>query len=92
MKWNAPAPTLTTRCTSPSAGRFLHPELDRAITLREAACLQTFPQNYDFKGGTTSVQAQIGNAVPPRLAEVIAIVVKKALQKNSRRSTKRRGR
>lgn len=74
------APTLTTRCTTPSCGRFLHPWANRPITLREAACLQTFPVDYEFEGGTMSIQAQIGNAVPPRLAEAIAVVVSDALQ------------
>lgn len=75
MKWEDVAPTLTTRCTTPSCGRFLHPIENRAITLREAACLQTFPQTYTFCGGATAIQAQIGNAVPPKLAEAIAILV-----------------
>lgn len=86
MKWGEPSPTLTTRCVTPSCGRFLHPEEDRAITLREAACLQTFPPNYVFKGGTMAVQAQIGNAVPPRLAEAIAVVVSDALAKQRSQS------
>lgn len=77
MRWDDVAPTLTTRCTSPSCGRFLHPQEDRAITLREAAALQTFPiqdgdqPSYQFVGGRMSIEAQIGNAVPVRFAEVI---------------------
>ena len=71
MRWDDVAPTLTTRCTSPSCGRYLHPEEDRAITLREAATLQTFPHDYKFVGGRMSIEAQIGNAVPVRLAEAI---------------------
>jgi len=81
MKLDDVAPTLTTRCTTPACGRFLHPIEDRAITLREAACLQTFPVGYEFKGGSISIQAQIGNAVPPKLAEAIALVVVDALKK-----------
>jgi DNA (cytosine-5)-methyltransferase 1 len=65
------APTMTTRCVTPACGRFLHPSEDRAITLREAAWLQTFPADYRFVGGTIAIQAQIGNAVPARLAEII---------------------
>ena len=80
MRWDSVAPTLTTRCVTPSCGRFLHPEEDRAITLREAACLQTFPTDYRFEGGTMAVQAQVGNAVPPRLARAIALVVLDALE------------
>jgi DNA (cytosine-5)-methyltransferase 1 len=81
MKLDDVAPTLTTRCTTPACGRFLHPLENRAITLREAACLQTFPVDYVFKGGRMSIERQIGNAVPPRLAEVIAILVADALGK-----------
>jgi DNA (cytosine-5)-methyltransferase 1 len=79
MRYDDIAPTLTTRCVTPACGRFLHPRANRAITLREAACLQTFPLRYVFKGGTMAVQAQIGNAVPPRLARAIAVVVIDAL-------------
>jgi DNA (cytosine-5)-methyltransferase 1 len=80
MRYDEVAPTLTTRCVTPACGRFLHPRANRAITLREAACLQTFPLDYVFKGGTMAVQAQIGNAVPPRLARLIGIVVTDALR------------
>jgi DNA (cytosine-5)-methyltransferase 1 len=79
MKYDDVAPTLTTRCVTPACGRFLHPRANRAITLREAACLQTFPVGYAFTGGTMAIQGQIGNAVPPRLARAIAIVVREAL-------------
>ena len=81
MKYDDVAPTLTTRCVTPACGRFLHPRANRAITLREAAALQTFPLRYVFKGGTMAVQSQIGNAVPPRLSRAIALVVLDALQK-----------
>jgi DNA (cytosine-5)-methyltransferase 1 len=79
MRYDDVAPTLTTRCVTPACGRFLHPRANRAITLREAACLQTFPLGYVFKGGTMAVQGQIGNAVPPRLARAIALIVTDAL-------------
>ncbi len=71
MSWDAPASALTTRCVSYSNGRFGHPEQDRAISIREAACLQTFPEDFVFKGGLTSMAKQIGNAVPVRLAMLI---------------------
>ena len=48
MRWNEPAPTMTTQCTGLGNGRFGHPEQDRAISLREAAIFQTFPENYKF--------------------------------------------
>jgi len=79
MRYDDVAPTLTTRCVTPACGRFLHPRANRPITLREAACLQTFPLRYQFKGGIMAVQSQIGNAVPPWLAKAIALVVAEAL-------------
>lgn len=69
MRWNAPASGLTTRCISLSNGRFGHPEQDRAISVREAACLQTFPRDFIFKGNLHEMARQIGNAVPVLLAE-----------------------
>ncbi len=69
LRWDAPAPTLTTKCTSLSNGRYGHPEQDRAISAREAAALQTFDDGYMFYGGLRQITRQIGNAVPPVLAE-----------------------
>ena len=71
MLWDAPASGLTTRCTSYSNGRFGHPEQHRAISIREAAFLQTFPEDYVFEGSMASMARQIGNAVPVRLAKLI---------------------
>ncbi len=73
MSWDAPASGLTTRCTSYSNGRFGHPEQHRAISIREAACLQTFPEDYAFKGSMASMARQIGNAVPARLAKLVGL-------------------
>jgi DNA (cytosine-5)-methyltransferase 1 len=70
-----PAPTMTTRCTTPSCGRFVHPTEDRGLTLREAALLQTFPLTYSFLGSHGAIERQIGNAVPPRLAEALGVIV-----------------
>lgn len=77
MEWNGPAPTMTTLCHGFGNGRFGHPEQDRAISLREAALLQSFPRKYRFvpkgqKVRITTIGRLIGNAVPPRLGEVIA--------------------
>ncbi|MDR1168516.1 MAG: DNA cytosine methyltransferase [Heliobacteriaceae bacterium] len=70
LEWDQPAVTLTTRCTSISNGRFGHPEQDRAISVREAACLQTFPKQFKFYGsGLGSLARQVGNAVPVELAK-----------------------
>ena len=71
-----PSPTMTTRCTTPSCGRFIHPFEERGITLREAALLQSFPLAYCFKGTHQSIERQIGNAVPVRLSNALAEVIK----------------
>jgi DNA (cytosine-5)-methyltransferase 1 len=76
MDPDSPSPTMTTRCTTPSCGRFIHPYRDRGITLREAALLQSFPITYDFLGSHQSIERQIGNAVPVRLSHALAEVVK----------------
>ncbi|EBL1852657.1 DNA cytosine methyltransferase, partial [Salmonella enterica] len=70
MSWDKPAPTLTTKCNSYSNGRFGHPDITqhRAISIREASRLQTFPADYIFKGAFNSMAKQIGNAVPCELA------------------------
>lgn len=69
-----PAPTMTTRCTTVSCGRFTHPTEHRGLTLREAALLQTFPLEYRFEGAYGSVERQIGNALPVRMTEGIGRV------------------
>jgi DNA (cytosine-5)-methyltransferase 1 len=69
MHWDLPAPTLTARCTSISNGRYGHPSQNRAISLREAAALQTFPDRYQFFGSNKDIARQIGNAVPVTFAE-----------------------
>ncbi|WAJ38604.1 DNA cytosine methyltransferase [Pseudomonas sp. GOM7] len=80
MAWNSIAPTLTTGCTDITRGRYAHPEQNRAITLREAARLQTFPDSYVFHGNASQVATQIGNAVPPEMMRNIASSLKAALQ------------
>ena len=78
------APTMTTRCTTPSCGRFLHPTEHRAISLREAALLQTFPASYRFYGTHGSMERQIGNAVPVRLAHALGLAVRRLLNVSQR--------
>jgi DNA (cytosine-5)-methyltransferase 1 len=68
MRKDEPASGLTTRCLSLSNGRFGHPTQDRAISVREAACLQTFPRDFVFHGNLASMAIQIGNAVPVLVA------------------------
>ena len=70
-----PAPTMTTRCTTPSCGRFAHPFEDRGLTLREAAVLQTFPPDYTFVGSYGDIERQIGNAAPPRLVSALGLIL-----------------
>lgn len=71
MAWRHPSPTITGGCINPSKGRFLHPQEDRAITLREAAILQGFPRSYQFdmSRGRYPAAQMIGNAFPPKFAE-----------------------
>ena len=68
--------TITTRFDTPSSGRFTHPFLNRAITVREAARIQSFPDTFVFYGSKTSQMKQVGNAVPPLLAKAIAGFIK----------------
>jgi len=71
MAWGRAAPTLTGRCNSLSNGRYGHPCQDRAISLREAASLQTFADGYVFYGSNQHIARMIGNAVPVRFAEAL---------------------
>lgn len=69
--WDKPSPTIDTRFDTPSNGRNSHPFLNRSITPREAARIQSFPDDFIFYGNKCSVCKQIGNAVPPLLAKAI---------------------
>ena len=85
MVWEQPAPTMTTQCTGLGNGRFGHPTQNRAITVREAALLQTFPKTYKFfrdeeAVAITKASRYIGNAVPPKLGEIIAKSIIKHLE------------
>ena len=80
MSWDLPAPTLTCRCTDVYCGRFIHPDQHRGISLREAAALQTFGDQYEFFGGSIlELARQIGNAVPVRLAKLLGASIGQAL-------------
>lgn len=70
------AATITTRFDTPSSGRFTHPILNRCLTVREAARIQSFPDTYRFYGSKTIQMKEVGNAVPPFLARAIANVIK----------------
>lgn len=76
MSWEKVGSTITTQCTGYGNGRFGHPEQDRAISLREAALLQSFPKEYEFWPVDHNIEVRnvarlIGNAVPVRLGEIV---------------------
>ncbi len=76
MAWDKPSPAITTRFIYTSTGRYAHPEQDRGISLREGATLQSFPTNYNFYSDNKgAIATMIGNAVPPKLAEVIGLSI-----------------
>lgn len=76
---NGPSTTITTRFDTPSGGRFIHPYEHRTITPREAARIQSFPDDFEFLGTKSSINVQIGNAVPPKLSYFIAILTRRLL-------------
>lgn len=82
MSWNDVAPTITGGCVNPSKGRFLHPKYNRAITLREAALLQSFPPSYfiSLKRGKYAAANLLGNALPPEFIRRHALEVFKHLR------------
>lgn len=71
LSWSGLASTILTKC-DPHWGAYFHPSQDRAITVREAARLQSFPDWFEFKGPRTDQYIQVGNAVPPLLGRAIA--------------------
>ena len=82
MSWDDVSPTMTGGCNNPSKGRFLHPEEDRVISLREAAMLQTFPVDYYFPTNLSrdKVGLMIGNALPPEFIKRHATTIRDHLQ------------
>jgi DNA-cytosine methyltransferase len=78
--WDKPSPTIDTRFDTPSNGRNSHPYLHRSITPREAARIQSFPDNFVFYGNKCAICKQIGNAVPPLLAKAIGEHIIKSLR------------
>ncbi|MGY3497831.1 DNA cytosine methyltransferase [Bradyrhizobium sp. USDA 4502] len=85
MAWDTVSPTITGGCFNPSKGRFLHPVRDRAITMREAALLQSFPRRYKFSrgAGKEAVALMIGNALPPEFIRRHALVILRSLRSAS---------
>lgn len=79
IKPDEPAPTITRNFTTPSSANCIHPFAHRALTLREGARIQSFPDSYEFVGSFTDKRLLIGNAVPPLLSLAIAKAVAKSL-------------
>ena len=83
MTWGDPSPTIRTEFFKPEKGRYLHPQADRPITIREAARLQTFSDEFIFVGSNVQVAKQIGNAVPVELARRIALHLRAIIEANA---------
>ena len=83
LKWDTYSPTIDTRFDTPSNGRNSHPYLNRAITPREAARIQSFDDDFIFFGSKCAICKQIGNAVPPRLAKAIGESIVMSYQKKT---------
>lgn len=85
MAWDEPSPTITGGCTTPCKGRFGHPDRRRyTISVREAALLQTFPENYAFVSDQMDAVCElIGNSVPPLYAKLVAKKVLAAIKERA---------
>ena len=79
LVWDEPSPTIDTRFDAASNGKNNHPYLNRAITPREAARLQSFDDKFIFYGSKVYIRQQIGNAVPPLMAKAIADQIEEVL-------------
>ena len=82
LRKNGVAPTITTRFDTPSGGKFIHPDENRTLTPREAARIQSFPDDFIFYGSKSSICKQIGNAVPPKIAYFLANAARSLLNEN----------
>lgn len=82
MAWDNVAPTITTGCFNPSKGRFVHPDQDRGITMREAALLQSFPLSYmiESRCGKTRIAQLLGNALPPEFVRRHAVALSRVIR------------
>jgi DNA (cytosine-5)-methyltransferase 1 len=72
LSWDRPSVAITARCRTPSCGRYVHPTQDRGLSVREAALLQGFTDDYFFEGPFDDKFKQIGNAVSPTFARALA--------------------
>lgn len=84
VRWNEPSVTIRTCAYNPTKGRYIHPKENRGLNTVEMAVLQSFPSEYVFIGGLKSIGEQIGNAVPPLLAEAVGKAMKDAIIKVDR--------
>lgn len=80
MDPNKPAPTITSGCTIISKGRYCHPIQNRGLSIREAARLQSFDDKFEFIGNMGEMSLQIGNAVPPKLAQASGKIIKALME------------
>lgn len=81
--WDEQANTITTRFDTPAGGKFTHPDENRTLTPREAARIQSFPDDFVFYGDKRSLGRQIGNAVPPKIAYFLAKLVRNILSEGN---------
>ena len=79
---------MTTACINPSKGRFVHPEENHGITVRQAARIQTFPDHFIFYGGLIASGKQIGNAVPVKMGNSIVTHIRDFISQNQQESPK----
>ncbi len=83
LRPNSPSPTITRNFTTPSSANCIHPLLNRALSIREGARLQTFPDWFEFEGSLEDKRLQIGNAVPPILGKALGEEILKLLESSS---------
>lgn len=84
LYWDKPSITLTQYSRNPASGRFIHPEQNRGLTIREAARIQSFPDSYDFQGSLDDCFKQIGESVPPLLSVAIASQILRAFSEETK--------
>lgn len=83
LSWDEPAATITTRFDTPAGGRFIHPDEDRTLSPREAARIQSFPDDFVFYGARREISRQIGNAVPPKISYFLARFTQRILEQET---------
>ena len=79
LVWDEPAATITTRFDTPAGGRFIHPDEDRTLSPREAARIQSFPDEFVFTGTRREISRQIGNAVPPKVSYFLSLFIRRII-------------